>query len=508
MGSVTRRTISIIDGNLPPKISVIVEQGDNLGRVIAADKGSVTITAEVSDPNPEDSHSFDWQLESEQTSAVVSETTQDHKKILVIDPSQLKPGVFSIAAKATDSADIVATTEVKTDFRLMEAAPDLSAEIDSDGDGVSDADEGYDDSDNDGIVDYMDNIVEPNLAPVSEDSTAVLQAAVGTQIVLGEMAFSNAESTVMVSKQQVVNVVTKLKMDNSLGILDKNYTYPYGLYDFVVSGEIPGSSYYLVLPLKVPFEEGQVFRKYMGPQVGWQNFVENANNSLFSSDAIEGACPEPGSSLFVNGLQLGHNCIQLYIEDGGPNDLDGIAYGIVTDPGGIAIFSQQGGGAPSAANSSIELERTILATEGDKTLITVRVFDENNAPLEGVNIVATCDQCKGVTIGEFSYQQQGVYTAYITSGNSLSNAPIKAVITNVSGSITLESKRLAVSSKRRGGCTIVEGQPTDISLIMILFLITLFNYCKCRIDDRLLIKRLSTSPLTRYFKKAFVFLFK
>ena len=101
-----------------------------------------------------------------------------------------------------------------------------------------------------------------------------------------------------------------------------------------------------------------------------------------------------------------------------------------------------------------------------------------------------------------------MYSAIIRLCNSLSNAPIKAVITNVSGSITLESKRLAVTSKRRGGCTIVDGQPTDISLIMILFLITLFNYCKCRIDDHSFIKRLSTSPLTRHLKKAFVFLFK
>ena len=478
LGSVTRRTISIIDGNLPPQISVVVEQGDNLGRVIAADRGEVTITAEVSDPNPEDTHSFDWQIESQQAAAVVSETTQDHKKILVIDPSELKTGIFSIAAKATDSAEVVSTTEVKTDFRLMEAAPVLSSDLDSDGDGVSDADEGYDDSDNDGIVDYMDNIVEPNLAPVGEDSSVVLQAPVGTQIILGEMAFSSAKNSVMVSKEQVVNVITKL--NNSLGIIDRDYSYPYGLYDFVVSGEIPGNSYYLVLPLEAPFVEGQVFRKYMGPQIGWQNFVENANNSLFSAVAIEGACPEPGSNLFVNGLQAGHTCIQLYIEDGGPNDVDGIANGIVTDPGGIAIYTKQGA-APSATNSKIELNHTVLTAKDNKTVITVTAVDIDGTLLEGVKIVAICDQCLGVTISSFTEQGQGIYTADVTSSAWLSNGSIVAVLSNDFGRATIESKRLLVKYKRRGGCTIVRGQRADISLFVILLLITLFNYRKSRI---------------------------
>ena len=478
LGSVTRRTISIIDGNLPPQISVVVEQGDNLGRVIAADRGEVTITAEVSDPNPEDTHSFDWQIESQQAAAVVSETTQDHKKILVIDPSELKSGIFSIAAKATDSAEVVSTTEVKTDFRLMEAAPVLSSDLDSDGDGVSDADEGYDDSDNDGIVDYMDNIVEPNLAPVGEDSSVVLHAPVGTQIILGEMAFSSAKNSVMVSKEQVVNVITKL--NNSLDIIDRDYSYPYGLYDFVVSGEIPGSSYYLVLPLEAPFVEGQVFRKYMGPQIGWQNFVENANNSLFSAVAIEGACPEPGSSLFVNDLQAGHTCMQLYIEDGGPNDVDGIANGIVTDPGGIAIYTKQGA-APSATNSKIELNHTVLTAKDNKTVITVTAVDIDGTLLEGVKIVAICDQCLGVTISSFTEQGQGLYTADVTSSAWLSNGSIVAVLSNDFGRATIESKRLLVKYKRRGGCTIVRGQRADISLFVILLLITLFNYRKSRI---------------------------
>ena len=479
LGSVTERTVTIIDGNLPPQISVLVEQGSNLGRVIAANKGEITVTASVSDPNPEDSHTFDWKIESEQTSAVVSNKIEDNKKILILDPSRLEPGIFSITAKAVDSAEVVATTEVKTDFRLMQAAPVLSVDIDSDGDGTNDAEEGYDDSDNDGIVDYMDNLVEPNLAPVGADSTVVLQAAVGTKVVLGETAFANAESTVMVTKQQMINVITERNQNPSLALLDKEYTYPYGLYDFVVSGEIPGNSYYLVLPLEAPFVDGQVFRKYMGPQIGWQNFIENANNSIFSAAAIGGACPEPGSRLFVSGIQAGHSCIQLYIEDGGPNDIDALANGIVTDPGGVATFTQQGF-APSAENSKLELDKVILTTNNDKAILTITVADENGSYLEGVTIIASCKQCIGVKIGDFNYQGQGIYKADINSSGWLSNGLIEAIVTNEFGSASLPPKRLVVKFKSTGGCTVVSGQPTDISLFLFLFIFTLLNFVRHR----------------------------
>jgi len=482
LGSVTRRSISIIDGNLPPKISVIVEQGDNLGRVIAANKGAVTITAEVSDPNPEDSHNFDWQLESEQASAVVSETIEDHKKILVIDPSQLKPGVFSIAAKATDSADIVATTEVKTDFRLMEAAPDLSTEMDSDGDGVSDADEGYDDSDNDGIVDYMDNIVESNLAPISEDSNRLLQSPEGTQLVLGEMAFANAKNSVLVSREKVIQIISELQLQLSESVDDKDYIYPLGLYDFTISGAIPSQSYYLVIPLPTAIEEGQVFRKYMGSKIGWQNFIENANNTLFSAKAIDGACPEPASRLYDYGLQAGNNCMQIYIEDGGPNDADGKADGIVTDPAGIAIFNGSieentvtPAGAPSSELSSIKLSQSKLFVKDDTAIITIVALNNAGKHLDAVDIRVKCIFCLGVEVGQFTQTASGVYEAKITSGRQISFGYIEAELTNEFGSAKLEPQKLNVIYRPSGGCSIAANGRSDISLFLMLILLTLYH---------------------------------
>ena len=259
------------------------------------------------------------------------------------------------------------------------------------------------------------------------------------------------------------------------------YTYPYGLYDFELSGEIPGKSYYLVLPLDVPFVQGHVFRKYMGPQIGWQNFIENANNALYSATAINGACPEPGSRLFVSNIQVGHTCIQLYIEDGGPNDADGIANGVVTDPAGVAIYTKQGV-APSAKNSVLEINPKEL-TVGEKALITITAINDDGSLMEKANVTVTCKYCRGITIGPMTEQGQGIYTAVVTSGIWYSNSSIEAVISNEFGSATLEPVSFLVKLKKRGGCSIVQGQPADISLFIILFIMTLVNYRKRRISN-------------------------
>jgi hypothetical protein len=156
-----------------------------------------------------------------------------------------------------------------------------------------------------------------------------------------------------------------------------------------------------------------------------------------------------------------------------------MANGVVTDPGGIAIYKKQGS-APSVKNSKLELDRAVITTRGDKALATVTVADEEGSYLEGVNIVASCYQCIGVEIGEFSYQGQGRYTADITSSAWLSNGWVKVVASNEFGSVSPAPKRLVVKLKRTGGCSIVSGEPSDISLFLFLFLFTLYNYLKRR----------------------------
>ena len=51
-------------------------------------------------------------------------------------------------------------------------------------------------------------------------------------------------------------------------------------------------------------------------------------------------CPAAGSTLYRPGLNAGDNCVQLWLQDGGPNDADGIANGTVRLAGGLAVSAK------------------------------------------------------------------------------------------------------------------------------------------------------------------------
>jgi hypothetical protein len=110
-------------------------------------------------------------------------------------------------------------------------------------------------------------------------------------------------------------------------------------YDFEISDIQPvGSSINIVLPLQQNIPEFGIYRKYMVRQ-GWQDFVENADNSLASAVSVNDVCPAPNSNAYSRGLTEGDDCVRLTIKDGGPNDADSIENGTIDDPGGIAVQS-------------------------------------------------------------------------------------------------------------------------------------------------------------------------
>jgi MYXO-CTERM domain-containing protein len=72
----------------------------------------------------------------------------------------------------------------------------------------------------------------------------------------------------------------------------------------------------------------------------WSSFDESGNNSVLSAPFTSGGdfgttCPPPGDVAY-GPLTEGHQCLQVTIEDNGPNDKDPAA-GTVTDPSGLGI---------------------------------------------------------------------------------------------------------------------------------------------------------------------------
>jgi hypothetical protein len=330
--------------------------------------------------------------------------------------------------------------------------------VDTDGDGIFDAAEGLGDSNADGIADYLDAIGQSNLASVDADSSRVMQAPVGTSIALGNAAFCSGASSVGIDEDQLVALS---------GVADADYDYLGGLIDFTLSGDLDGASYNLVLPLESAIPANAEYRKFIDEVIGWQEFVVDATNAIASAAASDGACPAPGSELYVDGLTAGDNCIQLQIEDGGPNDADGTADGTLTDPSGLATLYF----GPPSSDSSIELSAIELDAGSSTTAtVTVTAVDSDGRSLLGMNVTATSTISDAV-VSSFTEQGEGVYTATLTPGKTGGSLTVTATISDGVDSTTKTSGSLTINkSSGGGGCTVAVNQSPDISLLLLMMI--------------------------------------
>jgi len=230
---------------------------------------------------------------------------------------------------------------------------------DFDGDGVSDASEAFYDLDNDGIPDYMDSSAfasnELQMDVGREDY--VMRTDVGLTLRLGDVAVAAGSDGAEVQVSEIASYGGGEADPGTASAVD-TVANTGGYYDFEIIG-LPdaGQSARVVIPQLNPLPNGAVYRKY-DPDTGWQDFVVDANNEIASAPGEPGVCPLPGDAAFTAGLTEGHNCIQLTIEDGGGNDMDGVANHVIEDPaqlGGVQVVatapvasSGSGGGAISA----------------------------------------------------------------------------------------------------------------------------------------------------------------
>lgn len=143
-----------------------------------------------------------------------------------------------------------------------------------------------------------------------------------------------------------------------------------GYFDFKIYGLTQsGQSVLVVIPLHASIPEQATYRIYTAID-GWKDFIEDARNMLSSAPGEVGFCPPPGDPGFSPGLSSQNYCLQILIEDGGPNDADGRKNGVVVDPAGVAIIPAigvvgqnnisggGGGGCSLAINAVNPLERS------------------------------------------------------------------------------------------------------------------------------------------------------
>lgn len=323
-GAKTRHRIEIVSGNVAPRAQLQLVQDQERRLLIPRAGGPVTVTALVTDPNTEDSHQYDW---SASDSALVDTDGDTGNDSLVFNPDSVSPGRYRVAATVTDSAG--ATTNVSRHFVVVPVPPTLNPDQDSDDDGIDDATEGFADENGNGIPNYQDSLASTNvlLESAERQNAFLMECDPGVSCGLGEFSLQTGKGGAQLG-EETVGEGNPIPGDTPFEPVG-------GIFDFEVT-ELPelGQSVSVVIPQREPIPAEAVYRKFLGGE--WVTFVEDADNRLQSAEGEPGYCPPVGADEWEDGLTEGHHCVQLTIEDGGPNDADGLVNASIADPGAVS----------------------------------------------------------------------------------------------------------------------------------------------------------------------------
>ncbi|WP_235522165.1 Ig-like domain-containing protein [Shewanella xiamenensis] len=317
LGSKQQTQVVITEANIAPQLSLAVTQAGQQQVIVAQNGGDVHIRASASDANEQDTLTLTW------ASGALS--LQADATGMMFSPAAVTPGIYPVSLTATDDGSPMLSS---TETVYIVVRPSLAAltSADTDGDLIPDVQEGYSDSDSDGIPDYLDANNDCNVMPEGELQPVyfLAEGQAGVCLRLGNIALSRGQSGVQLQPEAVAEDALAANVG--------------GIFDFIATG-LPqqGQSYSLVLPQRSPVPANAVYRKF-NAQAGWRDFVIDANNTVASTEGERGFCPPPGDSRWTLGLTEGHWCVQLTIEDGGPNDDDGVANRTIVDPSGVAVM--------------------------------------------------------------------------------------------------------------------------------------------------------------------------
>jgi len=335
-----KHIINVVENNVAPEISISLQQSNINSNQVAKDAGEASISLIISDSNVDDTHVIDWQLPEYLSAQISANQLQVFIDPLNVALPEENKGLIEVSVTVTDSGNTNNSGSESLSqtkhfaFPLVESLARLSSTTDTDRDGISDIDEGYSDDDHDGLPKFLDVSTIPYLQPLHVNSSVVrlVETEPGLHLQLGKYALLQSSDGLELSQQEIT----------ATGLIGADtLAHQGGYFDFEIHGITPfGRSVFVVVPLSQAIAEHAVYRKFT-EENNWQEFVVNNNNAIATSAAVNGVCPPPQSDLYQNGLAVGNVCLRLLIEDGGINDSDGIANGVVEDPGGIAVESNE-----------------------------------------------------------------------------------------------------------------------------------------------------------------------
>jgi hypothetical protein len=321
LGEFDSHVITIVERNLPPVADLSVTQAGQETLIVSQSGGGVLVEAQVDDPNGDAIVTIDWGNTDAELLALASINSGQ----LSFNPATLAPGFYEIDVRVSDLNDISVAT------KLIELSADAAAM----------------DSDADGIDDRVDVSASTELLQIDMAAAQFIEVESFLSIELGNVSrrSQNQIETLTIADLAMYsdnpNAVSVLPVGNAIS----------PIYDFRVNGLDLSASARIVLPLTSPLGTNSRYEKYVDGI--WLTFVEDDENLLESSPMLDGLCPGPSSDLYSLGLNEGDQCVRLTIQDGGANDADGFADGVVTDPGIFveSTSSTNSGGSGSGGNN-------------------------------------------------------------------------------------------------------------------------------------------------------------
>ena len=319
--------LNIVTNNIKPRLRITKRQNNKRVNVISTSNGDVTLKVDVNDANTRDKHIVEWFVVNNDIPGI---TIKDSGSLLSFDPENLDPGRYIINVRVTESN----TEELFSVSRRIRLKLVDSIELDK-----------QLDDDNDGIANYLDRDSHVGRLPIVINGEPMFTLA-SYSLAIGDViqqAFGTESEYASIS----MTAFTEAVEPNSAAVIDNHYFATTPIYNFKINDLIEvGESVSIVIPLteQLSIPDSSVYRKYDG-EFGWFDFVVDSKNAISTATSDEfGQCPPLGSSAYRRGLNAEDNCIQLRIEDGGPNDSDKQANGTISDPG--AVFVEVANQAP------------------------------------------------------------------------------------------------------------------------------------------------------------------
>ena len=386
--------------SIAPKVTLSSSQNSEDRQLVTPTDGLVSIEAIVVDAN-DDNVSNQWLYDYALNIREIDEFT------LTLDPSELSSGIYSIGMAVIDDGEGNLST-TQTLYLEVLASLAVLTDVDSDGDLIPDNEEGHGDSDHDGIPNFQDTIAKCNVMPEQ----------VLTQnrfLVEGEPGVCLRKGNTLAAGETGGLHLTDNDLDNSVGSDDVALIVG-GVFDFIATG-LPqaGQNYQIVFPQMQPIPAGAMYRKY-SEKNGWGTFFEDVNNQLYSAEGNLGYCPPPGSVRWSAGLEEGHWCVQLTIEDGGLNDNDGLANGTIVDPGGVSVLLTD--------NAMPVAQADIVTMKRNDSILVDALANDSDADGDLLSIGVATATFGSVTIttdNQLNYQSKADFVGLDTITYSLSD---------------------------------------------------------------------------------------